>query len=487
MLDRHGDGHRRREDVAGLKDVVAWESEPSIAENRSVPEVPKVPRFDLDARNVGDAWALLRTVPTASIKLSSWGPQYRQRLTKLAYGNEGMNRGQRRKQLPAMSPAYIASCDAEIGRIMAPPGYCCRWVDVTSCSCHVRGGTTVGSARLNCWPTLQTRREASASLPARVAHRTRPARSRAFPPTGPPKRKNARTARCGRMHKTCQKQRYYVMNNPILQAVDPNTSLKDEPTPATPTPAAQQPPDFVSDTTPDPAPAANSSTKPTNGAGKDANPPPPRSPEPEPEPALLTPEEMAKLDAEEKLLSEMRTDLPGRAGVPDGVVAITVAHKLPKDTFFRVNKPNTIAMRMYAKTTGLDTEYYAIHPCMWTAFASIDVPLSTFRLYEILTVDGAHFVHPVRQPDHGDSQNEYPRTKEIALEQATTKWVRISTDKANKKYRVFKASKDRYPDPLFPDYTPARLLTLCFADRGLLVDSPKHDLFLDLAGGRSAD
>jgi hypothetical protein len=149
------------------------------------------------ARNVGDALALLRTVPPASIKLSSWDPQYRQLLTKLAYGNEGMNRGQRRKQLSAVSPAYIASCDAEIGRIMAPSGYCCRRVDVTSCPCHVRGGTTVGSARLNCWPTLQTRREASASLPARVAHRPRPARSRAFPPTGPPKRKNARTARCG--------------------------------------------------------------------------------------------------------------------------------------------------------------------------------------------------------------------------------------------------------------------------------------------------
>jgi len=167
--------------------------DPCVAANSSVPQVPKLPSFDLDVRNVGDALALLRTVPTASIKLSSWDPQYRQRLTKLAYGNEGMNRGQRRKQLPAMSPAYIASCDAEIGRIMAPPGYCCRWVDVTSCSCHVRGGTTVGSARLNCWPTLQTRREASASLPARVAHRTRPARSRGFPPTGPPKRKNART------------------------------------------------------------------------------------------------------------------------------------------------------------------------------------------------------------------------------------------------------------------------------------------------------
>jgi hypothetical protein len=214
-----------------------------------------------------------------------------------------------------------------------------------------------------------------------------------------------------------------------------------------------------------------------------ANPPPPRSPEPE----ILTPEELAKLDAEEKLLSEMRTDLPGRAGVPDGVAAITVAHKLPKDTFFRVNEANTIEMRMYQKTTGMDIEYYAVHPRMWAAFASIDVHLAKYRLYEILTLDGTHLVHPVRQPDHGATQNEYTRTKEIALEQATTEWVRISTDKANKKYRIFGAAKHRYPDPLFPGYTPARLLKLCFTDRGWLVDSAKHDLFQGLAGGRSVD
>ena len=103
--------------------------DPCVAANSSVPQVPKLPSFDLDVRNVGDALALLRTVPTASIKLSFWDPQYRQLLTKLSYGNEGMNRGQRRKNLPAMSPAYIASCDAEIRRIMAPSGYCCRWVD----------------------------------------------------------------------------------------------------------------------------------------------------------------------------------------------------------------------------------------------------------------------------------------------------------------------------------------------------------------------
>jgi hypothetical protein len=88
-----------------------------------------VPRFDIDARNVGDALALLREVPTEFTKLVFWDPQFQQLLDKQHYGNEGLNRRKRRKQLPAMSADFIASCDAEIGRITLPSGYCCRWVD----------------------------------------------------------------------------------------------------------------------------------------------------------------------------------------------------------------------------------------------------------------------------------------------------------------------------------------------------------------------
>jgi hypothetical protein len=62
--DRHGGGHRRRQDVAGLKNVVAWVSDPSPAENPSAPQVPNVPCFDLHTCNVGDALDLLRDVPT---------------------------------------------------------------------------------------------------------------------------------------------------------------------------------------------------------------------------------------------------------------------------------------------------------------------------------------------------------------------------------------------------------------------------------------
>jgi hypothetical protein len=64
--DRHGGGLRQREDVAGPKNAVAWQSDPSTAEN---PSVLKVPRFDLDARNCGDALDLLRAVPTEFTKL----------------------------------------------------------------------------------------------------------------------------------------------------------------------------------------------------------------------------------------------------------------------------------------------------------------------------------------------------------------------------------------------------------------------------------
>jgi hypothetical protein len=110
------------------KNVVVWESDPSLVEKPSVPQMPKVPCFELDRRNVGDALDLLRAVPTEFTKLVFWDPQFRQLLDEQRYGNEGINWG-KRKQLPAMSWEFIASCDAEIGRITVPSGYCCRWVD----------------------------------------------------------------------------------------------------------------------------------------------------------------------------------------------------------------------------------------------------------------------------------------------------------------------------------------------------------------------
>jgi site-specific DNA-methyltransferase (adenine-specific) len=91
--------------------------------------MPKVPSLELDRRNVGDALDLLRAVPTEFTKLVFWDPQFRQLLDEQRYGNEGINRGKRRKQLPAMSSEFIASRDAEIERITVPSGYCCRWVD----------------------------------------------------------------------------------------------------------------------------------------------------------------------------------------------------------------------------------------------------------------------------------------------------------------------------------------------------------------------
>jgi hypothetical protein len=129
MDGRQSCAPRLREDVAVLKNVAALESDPSVVGKPFGPQVPKVPRFDLDAANVGDALGLLRPVPAEFTKLVFWDPQFRQLLDEQRYGNEGIDRGKRRKELPPMSPEFISSCDAEIGRFIVQSGYCCRWVD----------------------------------------------------------------------------------------------------------------------------------------------------------------------------------------------------------------------------------------------------------------------------------------------------------------------------------------------------------------------
>jgi site-specific DNA-methyltransferase (adenine-specific) len=91
--------------------------------------IPRLTEFVIDTENVRDALALLHAIPSESKKLVFWDPQYRQLLDQERYGNEGISRGRRRKTLPAMSQEYIAECDREIARGLAPSGYCARWLD----------------------------------------------------------------------------------------------------------------------------------------------------------------------------------------------------------------------------------------------------------------------------------------------------------------------------------------------------------------------
>ena len=103
--------------------------------------------------------------------------------------------------------------------------------------------------------------------------------------------------------------------------------------------------------------------------------------------------------------------------------------------------------------------------------------MSDHALYLTTTSGGATRVVPVRQASGDREQNEYDRTKEMALVQAVDEWVRLYTDEKNKCYKVFPAHPGRFTEPLWPELKDAKIFRLAFRDRGRLIDSPEHLLF----------
>jgi site-specific DNA-methyltransferase (adenine-specific) len=90
--------------------------------------------YDVPQR--GDALELLQSLPAASSPLVFFDPEFRGPLDRLKFGNEG-ERQRGRASLPAMSESYIDVVCHEIARVLAPSGYCMRWMDTFSlCQAH---------------------------------------------------------------------------------------------------------------------------------------------------------------------------------------------------------------------------------------------------------------------------------------------------------------------------------------------------------------
>ncbi len=89
-----------------------------------------VPRgLKLNARLKMDGMKLLEKLPAESIPVAFFDPQYRGILDKMAYGNEGRKRGQRRCALQQMSEQVIAEFVQAIARILIPSGHLFLWMD----------------------------------------------------------------------------------------------------------------------------------------------------------------------------------------------------------------------------------------------------------------------------------------------------------------------------------------------------------------------
>jgi hypothetical protein len=189
-----------------------------------------------------------------------------------------------------------------------------------------------------------------------------------------------------------------------------------------------------------------------------------------------------QLDEDEKEFRALRRDLPGVQGASAiGIVAISVGKTPTKNEFFRTHPDFHPSIPLVADEVGMEKQFFAVTDAMCEALGSIAIGVWLHTLYLTVTSRGAVRIVPVRHADANGEQNEYHRTKELGLRDGTKQWVRLYTDQENHCYKVFPAPAGRFADPLWPELTQAKIFRLGFRDKGRLIDSTDHPLFLKWA------
>jgi hypothetical protein len=196
----------------------------------------------------------------------------------------------------------------------------------------------------------------------------------------------------------------------------------------------------------------------------------------------LVPEE--ELDEEEKEFRALRRDLPGVKGAAEaGMLTISVGKQIsPKHEYYRTQKTFRPIVPMVKVEAGMDQHFIAVMPHMVEPLAGMGIMVADHTLYLTVTPTGALRVIPVRCANADGEQNEWDRTKEMALIEAIDAWFRMYSDKANGAYKNFPAPDGRFGEPNWPDIKPAKIIRMAFRDKGRLIDSHDHILVQKWAG-----
>jgi hypothetical protein len=196
----------------------------------------------------------------------------------------------------------------------------------------------------------------------------------------------------------------------------------------------------------------------------------------------ISPEQAEELDADEVEFRAIRRDLPGVKGASGaGIVTISVGKTPTKNEFFRTHREWRPLVPVVDHEVGIERQYFAVTADMVENLAAIGITVSSHILYLTVTARGAIRIIPVRQAANDDQQDEYSRTKEIGLIRGIDEWVRLFTDQENRCYKVFPAPADRFGDPQWPALKDGQIFRLAFKDKGRLLDSPQHPLFMKWA------
>jgi hypothetical protein len=196
----------------------------------------------------------------------------------------------------------------------------------------------------------------------------------------------------------------------------------------------------------------------------------------------LVPEE--ELDEEEREFRALRRDVPGVKGASEvGMLTISVGKApSPKNIYYRTHKTFRPVMALVITEVGMDKQFIAVMPNMIEPLASMGIMTADHTLYLTVTPEGGLRIIPVRCVNEEGEQNEWDRTKEMALIQAQDAWYRMYSDKANNAFKNFPAPDGRYGDPKWPDIKPAKIIRMAFKDKGRLISDHNHILVQRWAG-----
>ncbi len=101
----------------------------SLTRDPAAPPLTLPPDLRFDTRLKMDGLDFLSQVPDEAAPVAFLDPQYRGVLDKLAYGNEGVNRGRQRAALQQMDEATIAAFIEGIDRVLRASGHLFLWLD----------------------------------------------------------------------------------------------------------------------------------------------------------------------------------------------------------------------------------------------------------------------------------------------------------------------------------------------------------------------
>jgi hypothetical protein len=196
----------------------------------------------------------------------------------------------------------------------------------------------------------------------------------------------------------------------------------------------------------------------------------------------LVPEE--ELDEEEKEFRALRRDIPGVKGAAEvGMLTISVGRQpAPKNTYYRTYPTFRPVMALVNIEVGMDKHFIAVMPSMIEPLAEMGITTADHTLYLTVTPEGGLRIIPVRGVNADGEQNEWDRTKEMALIQAQDAWYRMYPDKPNNAYKNFPAPVGRFGDPNWPDIKPAKIIRMAFKDKGRLISDHNHILVQRWAG-----